>query len=180
MAILATAFRLTGIGDPDDRCDPDEHVGFAVHATLGPGADDVTVLGSYAEGVVVVGPEGKALASTPGFVCQGSADELEVLAVGRAFQTPTIVVVATTGGRREALTWVGLYRLGREGRLDPVFAGAVEYRTDGIVRRGTITLLPDALIHRPPGGEPELWVFDPVVHAFTPRGGLDATVEPHS
>ena len=177
---LATAFRLTGFGDPDDRCDPGEHVGFAVHADLGPGAADVTVMSSYAEGVVVVGSEGRRLASTPGFVCQGSADELEVLAVGRAFTVPTIVVVATTGGRREQITWVGLYRVGREGRLDPVFVGAVEQREDGIVRRGAITLLPGALIYRAPGAGEGLWVFDPVVHTFTPRGPLDPEAEPHS
>ena len=176
-----TAFRMSGLGDPDPSCDPQLHAGFSIAGPLAPTSRPVTVMASYAEGVIVFGAEGELLASTPGFPCMGSADQLEVLALGRAFLEPTIVVVATTGGRREQITWLGLYRVGDDRRLAPVFTAAVEHSEDGIVRRGRITLLPDALLYEPPGDEPvELWTFDPRVHAFTPQGGFDANVPPHA
>ena len=61
-----------------------------------------------------------------------------------------------------------------------MFAGVVEQREDGVVRTGSITLLPGALLYRAPGGGVSLWVFDPVAHAFMPRGAIDHEAEPHS
>ncbi len=112
--------------------------GYALTANVANPGGDETILASFAHGVMVYGREGQLLASTPGFSCEGSADELDVLAVGTAFGVPMVAIVAKTGGRREQLTWLGLFRVGANGRLEATFAGAVEQREDGIVRRGAI------------------------------------------
>jgi hypothetical protein len=164
----------------DPSCDEGMPSGLSLVADVAPAAGPETILASFAHGVMVYGREGQLIASTPGFPCAGSADEIEVLAVGTAFGVPTIVIAATTGGRREQLTWLGLYRIGLHGRLEAVFAGGVEYREDGIVRRGSVTILPEALLVRDPRGGVGLWVFDPSGGVYVPRGGLTGEERPHS
>lgn len=192
---LPWLFNLTNVkavdtGDPlvtmamdaeiDPSCAELESPGFALVANVAAAAGDETILASYAHGVMVFGHEGELIASTPGFPCAGSADEIEVLAAGTAFGVPTIVMVATTGGRREQLTWLGMFRIGRTGRLEAVFTGAVEQREDGIVRRGSVTVLPDALMVRDPLGGVGFWIFDEVSGVYIPRGGLTGGEHPRS
>jgi hypothetical protein len=150
-------------------------------ADVAPAAGRETIVATLAGGIRVTSAEGIELAASAGYPCQGSADELEVLAVGSVFGERTIVLAFTTGGRREQGTWVGVYRVGFGGDIDPLFAGMVETREDGIVRTGSVTFLPGALIYRPPGHRGDsLWVFDPVVHTYTPRGPFDHEAPPHS
>lgn len=182
--------RAVDTGDPfvtiamdaevDPSCDELVSPGLALVANVAAPAGDETILASFAHGVMVYGREGELIASTPGFPCEGSADEIEVLAAGTAFGVPTIVIVATTGGRREQLTWLGLFRVGRNGRLEAVFAGAIEQREDGIVRRGSVTILPEALIVRDPLGGVGFWIFDDVGGVYIPRGGITGGERPHS
>lgn len=178
------------VGDPlitmamdaevDPSCDETTPVGLALVANVAPAAGPETILASYAHGVMVYGHEGELIASTPGYPCAGSADEIEVLATGTAFGIPTIAIAVTTGGRREQMTWLGLFRIGQRGRLEPVFAGAVELREDGIVRRGSVTILPNGLLVRDPLGGVGFWVFDDTAGVYLPRGGFAGTEIPHS
>ncbi len=192
---LPWLFNLQGVtavdnGDPlvtiamDSESDPScaemAGTGLALVANVAPAGGPETILASFAHGVMVYGREGELIASTPGFPCAGSADEIEVLAAGTAFGVPTIVVAMATGGRREQLTWLGLFRVGRDGRLEAVFAGAVEQREDGIVRRGSVTLLPGGLLVRDPSGGVGFWTFDDVSGVYIPRGGLTGEGQPHS
>jgi hypothetical protein len=182
--------RAVSVGEPfvamamdaeiDPSCDESMSTGLALVANVAPGSGSETVLASFAHGVMVYGREGELIAATPGFPCAGSADEIEVLAAGTAFGVPLIAITATTGGRREQLTWVGLYRIGLHGRLEAVFTGAVEQREDGIVRRGSITILPGALLVRDPLGGVGFWVIDPVSGVYVPSGGFGASEYPHS
>jgi hypothetical protein len=139
---------------------------------LTPGAE--TILASYANGVVVLDREGHLVASAPGYRCDGSVDEVEALAAGSAFGDTTIIVVAKTGGHRELSTFVGLFRIGFDKRLDPVFTATVEEHAGSTVRRGAIYMLPDALIYRLPDGRYAFYVFDPVGRIYLdPRDPLD-------
>lgn len=182
--------RAVSAGDPfvgiamdaesDPSCDEATSTGLALVANVAPASGPETILASFAQGVMVYGREGELIAATPGFPCAGSADEIEVLAAGTAFGVPTIAITATTGGRREQLTWIGLYRVGLHGRLEAVFTGAVEQREDGIVRRGSITILPGALLVRDPLGGVGFWVIDPVSGVYVPHGGFGGSEYPHS
>ena len=130
-----------------------------------------TIVASYGEGIHVFNEEGRLIGSTPGYPCGGSADEIEVLAAGTAFGDRTIVVAVTTGGRREQLTWLAMFRVGFNGRLEAVFAGAVEQRADGDVAQGSVTVLPGALLVRDTLGGVGYWVFDPTAGVYLPPGG---------
>lgn len=165
-------------GDLD--CPADAQPPLGLVADIAPSAGRETIVATLTGGIRVVGAEGDLLASSPGYPCAGSADELEALAVGTVFGERTIALVFTTGGRREQATWLGLYRIGFAGEIDPLFAGVVETREDGIVRTGSITFIPGALIYRPPAHRDSLWVFDPVVHTYTPRGPFVHEGGPHS
>lgn len=164
----------------DPSCEELTFPGFVLQANVTGTPGDETVLASFAHGLMVYGREGELLAATPGFPCEGSADELEVLAAGTAFGVPMIAIVATTGGRREQLSWLGLFRVGANGRLEAMFAGAVEQREDGIVRRGSVTFLPGALLVRDPMGGVGFWIFDRVSGVYIPHGGLTGSEPPHS
>jgi hypothetical protein len=169
---LAT-LQLGGYDEVDPDCGSGAVTGLGLRADIARAVGVETVLSSYARGTLVLGSEGQVLASTPGYPCAGTADGLEVLAVGRAFGQPTVVLAVTTGGRREQLTWLGMFRIGLNGRLEATFAGEVEHREDGIVRRGSVTILPGALLHRTPDGELILWTYDEPGGVYVPRGVFD-------
>lgn len=181
--------RAVSVGEPlvalametesDPSCAESTEMGLVLVANVAPASGAETILASFAHGVMVYGREGELLAAAQGFTCSGSADEIEVLAAGTAFGLPMIAVTATTGGRREQLTWIGLYRIGLHGRLEAVFTGAVELREDGFVRRGSVTILPGALLVRDPLGGVGFWVMDPVSGVYVPRGGFGGTEDPH-
>lgn len=135
---------------------------------------------TYANGIRVANAEGIVTASSAGYPCMGSSDSLDALSVASLFGEPTIVLTFTSGGRNEQWTWVGVYRVGFAGAIDPLFAGVVEHRIGDAVRTGAVTFVPGALIYRPPGARDTLWVFDPVVRTYTPRGLFGHEGEPHS
>ena len=168
---------LDEYADLDPSCASFAYPALALRADVARVAGTETVLASFSHGTVVKDREGQVIASAPGYPCEGTADELTVLAAGRAFGDPTIVLAVTTGGHREQLTWLGLFRVGYHGRLEAVFAGVVEEREDGVVRTGTITILPGAILHRTPDGDTEFWVFDREGGIYVPRGSIAR--EPH-
>lgn len=143
-------------------------------ADVAPAPGVEAILASYARGVLVLDREGDALAFSPGYLCEGSADQLELVAAGRAFGVPTIIVVGVYGGHRAHVTFASLFRIGHDRRLDPVFTAVIAYPDDDGVRRGAIHMLPDALIYQSPDGRRALHVFDPVARAYlSPLDPLD-------
>jgi hypothetical protein len=171
------------IESEDDRtCAAGAYAELEADGDVAPNAGDETVIASYADGVTVLDREGVQIASAPGYACEGSADEAETLIIGRAFGAPTIAMVVTSGGRREQMTWLAVFRVGFAGRLDPVFTGTVEERSDDRVRRGEVTFVPDGLIYRRPGSRRlTLWVFDPAARAYTQRGPSELPIDvPHA
>jgi hypothetical protein len=125
-----------------------------------------TVVASYRDGIAVFDNEDHLLAETPGYPCEGSADELDIVAFGTAYGRPLLVVAATSGGRRETSTWLALFRTGRT--LEPLFTGVVETRVDGVTTRGAIHLVPAGLVHVRPGGRAAFWRLDPGSQLYIP------------
>ncbi len=161
-------------------CPADAQPALRLIADVSPAAGRESIVATFRGGIRITSNEGVELASTAGTPCVGSADALEVLAAGSIFGEKTLVLAFTTGGRREQQVWLGIYRVGFGGDVDALFAGIVEIREDGVVRSGGVQLLPGALLYRPPGHGDSLWIFDPVVHTYTPRGPVDHEAEPHS
>ncbi len=160
-----------GSGERDPTCEASLPIQLRLTADVTGSPRPETIVASYAEGIHVFNEEGRLIGSTPGYPCGGSADEIEVLAAGTAFGDRTIVVAVTTGGRREQLTWLAMFRVGFNGRLEAVFAGAVEQREDGDMRQGSVTILPGALLVRDTLGGVGYWVFDPGPGVYLPPGG---------
>lgn len=154
----------------DDSCNTAAYHAVELVADVAPSAGAETILASYANGIVVLDREGQLLASTTGYRCDGSIDEVESLAVGRVFGEPTIVVIARTGGRREYATFAGLFRVGDGKRLDPVFTATIEEHAGEDVRRGVIYMLPNGLVYRLPDGRYAFYVFDPVGRVYVVPG----------
>lgn len=135
-------------------------------ADIAPSPGRETIVGSYSGGLAVFDREDHLVAETPGYPCEGSADELLAIAAGTAYGDPLLAVAATGGGHREAATWIALFRTGRV--LEPVFTGVVETRADDAVERGAIYLLPGALLYQRPGGRARLWRLDPGARIYVP------------
>jgi hypothetical protein len=162
-------FLTSALDEPDDpTCHHDTSQGLLLTAEVAPTAGPETIAASFSQGVTVLDREGLPIASTPGYPCFGSADDIEIVAVGTAFHTRTIVLAVTVGGRREQATWLAMFRVGQRGRLEPVFTTVVEHREDGIVRRGSVTILPDALLVRDPSGAVGFWTWDPTAGVYLP------------
>ena len=153
----------------DEGCGSGAHQGMQLLADVAPPPGRETILASYAGGVVVLDREGQMVASSPGYPCTGSADEIEAIAAGDAFGNQTIVLVAKAGGHREFSTFVGLFRMGFGKRLDPVFTAVVEEHEGSLVHRGAIYMVPGALAYRLPDGRYGFFVFDPIARAYLDR-----------
>jgi hypothetical protein len=150
----------------DTDCSAAAGGGLAIAADVAPAPGTEEVLASYTQGVLVLDSHGRVIASAPAPACQGSADDLEVVAAGGAqLDGPVIALAATGGGHRASSTWLGLYRV-VNGAVAPIFAGVVEDRTGGRTRTGEVTLLPGALLYRAPSGEQTLWVYRPEHHRY--------------
>ena len=96
------------------------------------------------------------IASAPGFVETGSADDLEALATGDAkLGFPVIALAVTMGGHRVSTTSLVLYAASGERQLDQLFSAPIEAR-DGDERFiGSIVFVPGYLLYRAPGDRPE-------------------------
>ena len=135
-------------------------------ANVSPAAGNETVVASYRDGISVFDSEDHVIAETPGYPCEGSADELDVMAFGVAYGEPTLVIVATSGGHRETATWLSLFHTGRT--LDAVFTGVVETRTDTEIERGAVHLFPGGLLYLLPDGRSRFWRLDPGARIYVP------------
>lgn len=155
----------------DPGCPIGSYPGIELTADVAPSPGGETTLVSLAHGVAIFDREGELVSETPGYQCEGSADELEAVAVGRAYGERTLVIAATTGGHRASQTWITMLRVDDDRSLDAVFTGTVEERDGGIARRGSILVLPSALLYRPPGAlVPALWIYDRHARAYLPPG----------
>jgi hypothetical protein len=151
---------------PDLDCSAAAYGGLAIAADVAPAPGSEEVLASYTQGVLVLDAAGRVIASAPAPGCQGSADDLDAIAVGDAqLGGPVIALAATGGGHRESSTWLGLYRV-VNGAVVAIFAGVVEDRAGDRTRTGEVTLLPGALLYRAPSGERTLWVYRPEQHRY--------------
>jgi hypothetical protein len=157
---------------PEPDCAAGAYQAVELVADVLPRAGSETVLASYANGVVVLDGERHLVASTAGYRCEGSADEIEIVGSGHAYGDQTLVVVGKNGGHREYATWVGLFRVGDDKRLDAVFTATVEEHRGSNVRKGALYMLPGSLIYQSPGGKPALHVYDPVGRAYLVPGEL--------
>jgi len=148
--------------------------GLEITADVAPAPGDETILASYAMGVVVIGRDGKMIASGPGYNVGGSADELVAIATGdAAVGAPVIAIAARTGGRRANAVWLELYRVGTTAKLERLFAGVVEEHADNQDRTGSVTIVPNGLIHRAPRSKTsDLWMFDPRAGRYLYRGAF--------
>lgn len=144
---------------PDASCSASAYGGLAIMADVAGGRGAEEVLASFTQGVLVLDANGKLLASATAPKCQGSADEIEAIAAGDAhIDGPVIALAVTTGGHREAATWLVLYRV-IGGVVEPVFSGAVEEYVGDQTRIGAVTLLPGALLYLAPSGAETLWTY---------------------
>lgn len=167
-ATSATMRRLADVRDEAPGCELAAHEGVELHADVSPRPGRETIVASYAQGILVFDREDQLVASTPGYPCSGgSADSIEIVAAGSAWGDRTLVVVGTTGGHGESDTWLSLFHIAGD-RLQASFTGIVEERRGEEIQRGSVWLLPDALLYRRPGGEPALYLYDPVPGVFMP------------
>lgn len=172
-ATASTSRRLADLRDETPGCELSAHEGVELDADVSPRPGAETIVASYAQGIVVFDRENQIVASTPGYPCSGTADSIEIVAAGSAWGRPTLVVVGTSGGRAESDTWLSLFRVRGE-RLDASFTGVVEERRGEEITRGAVLLLPRALIYQRPGGDPVLYIYDPVPGVYIPpRQELD-------
>ena len=146
----------------DADCAANAYGGIAVTGDLGAGAKHPqTVLATFDELVVVDANDELVAAAPTEFACTGgSADALEIVAIGRTWlDVPMIAIAATIGGRAEQSTYVALFRVAG-GRLVPMFRGAVEAREGDDVFSGSITIVPEGLVYRAPGDPATWWRLD--------------------
>lgn len=158
-ASSAVVERMAQWRAPDARCSAAAYGGLEIVADVAGGRGAEEVLASFTQGVLVLDASGKLLASAAAPACQGSADEIEAIAAGDAhIDGPVIALAVTTGGHREATTWLVLYRV-IGGVAEPVFSAAVEEAVGDETRIGAVTLLPGALVYRAPSGEERMWTY---------------------
>jgi hypothetical protein len=169
-----TMRRLGDFQDLEPGCGADAYRGIELVADVAPAPGRERIVASHAQGVFVYDTEDQLVAWSPGYRCDGSADAIEALAAGDAYGHRTIVVVGTSGGHTEHDTWVGLFRIGSDARLEPAFAADVEHHRGDEVSRGLIALLPSSLVYVTPEGGAALYVYDPVARAYlVPRDPAD-------
>jgi hypothetical protein len=157
--------------DYDPRCPPGSAPAIELVADLAPTPGRERIWVSLAHGIAVFDAEGRLVTETPGYACDGSADELEAIAVGDAFGAPMLAIAATSGGHRQSSTWISLLRVGEDRTLDATFTGSVVERDGTSIEQGAIVLLPNALIYRHPRAKkPTLWIYNPVARAYLVPG----------
>jgi hypothetical protein len=116
---------------------------------------DAQIVVASFDRVLVVDRVGAIVASArSGFTCNAD-DGLDAIAIGSAPRgAPMIAVAQTTADDRT--TYVTLYRV-RDRELVRSFSGAVESREGVDIWYGSIRLLPNGLLYRPPG-DPVRWL----------------------
>ncbi|MGE5185007.1 MAG: hypothetical protein ACM31C_23220 [Acidobacteriota bacterium] len=154
----------------EDRCVAAAYGGLEVIADLTPAPGDERVLASFSQGLVVLDRDRHLISRAPGFTCQGSADELEAMAIGDAWiGEPVIALAATAGGHNESVTSLTLYRVGDAGALVPVFTGEVERHVGRATRTGIVMVFPGGLVYRAPNGTTSVWRYDEAAGRYVDR-----------
>jgi hypothetical protein len=130
-----------------------------------------TVLVSFDHLVVLDRANALVAAAPTGFRCEGSADQLDAVAIGSMLlDGPVIAIVATSGGEMESMTRVALFQIDRNRALVRLFSGAV-FANDGVDHwYGSVTVVPGGIIHRPPGDPPTAWRFDRAAGRYIETG----------
>ena len=138
----------------------DAYEGMRVTAQVAAPGRATTVVASYSQGVFVIGEEGDRIASTPGFPCLGSQDELVGVKVVRSAEgTPIIAVAATQGGRLENSTTLELLSLGDTDQLNLLFVAEIAHHDEHGEHLGAVTLVPNGLVYRSPDNALSVWTL---------------------
>jgi cobalamin biosynthesis protein CobD/CbiB len=154
----------------DPSCSAAAYGGLAITAEVAANPGLETVLASLSQGVLVLDARAAVIAAATPLPCEGSADEVDGLAAGDAhIDGPVIALAVTTGGHRESVTRLVLYRVA-DGVVAPIFTGIVSVQTGDQTRTGEVTLLPGALLYRAPSGTRALWSYDAAQHRYVPQG----------
>ena len=152
----------------DPSCSAGAYGGLAITAEVAANPGQETVLASLSQGVLVLDARAALIAAAMPLACEGSADEVDGIAAGDAhIEGPVIALAVTTGGHRESVTRLVLYRVA-EGVIAPIFTGIVSVHTGDQTRAGEVTLLPGALVYRAPSGARALWTYDAAQHRYVP------------
>jgi hypothetical protein len=147
--------------EPVADCVASTYGGLTLRADVSAAEGRETILASYTQGVFVFDHDRHLLAQAQPLPCEGSADELLAIAAGDAsIGVPLIALAATSGGHRENITWLTLYRVANDGVLQPVFTGEVERHEGDTARTGVVTLVPGGLVYRDTRGSIGLWLYD--------------------
>ena len=165
-AVTATSTAIAVSDELAVDCGVDAMRTVELVADVAPAAGRERIVGSYAGGLTVFDREERVVTSAPGYRCEGTADELLAIAVGTAHGQRLLAIAVTSGGHREAATWVTLFRTGAT--LEPVFTGTVELRDGDRTVQGAIHLVRDGLLYRRPNGPVRFWRLDPGTRYYVP------------
>lgn len=150
-------------------------------ADVAPSAGKETIRATFVDGIAVYDAEHQLLARSPGYECEGSADELVLLEAGSAFGEPTIALAVRQGGHQHDEVALTLFRMNPHAGLEAAFTATVEERDGDALRKGAIWILPNGLIYRRPGTLPmTVWTFDPVGGLYTFAGRADGSRSPNA
>jgi hypothetical protein len=148
----------------------------ALVADVAPSAGKETIRATLVDGIAVYDAEQHLIARSPGYDCEGSADEIVVLEAGSAFGEPTIALAVRQGGHQRDEVALTLFRLDPRAGLYAVFTAAVEERDGVDIDQGAVWFLPNGLVYRRPGVQAAtVWTFDPVGRLYTFTGRLDGS-----
>ena len=152
---------------PVPDCIGDAYGGIELSADVAPSAGTETVLASFSQGIVVLAADGHRIASSAGFDCMGSEDDLVAVEIVRMpLEAPVIAIAATEGGRRESTTWLELLAVDRSDHLQQLFAGEIERRDDTGIHTGDVTVIPGGLVYRHPTEGTSMWKYDPAAGRY--------------
>ncbi len=155
------------IGESSPECVADAYGGIELVADVAPNPGKETVLASFSQGVVVLAADGHRIASTPGFDCTGSQDDLVAVEIVRtSLDTPVIAVAANQGGRRESSAWLELLAVGKSDHLDRLFVGEIERYDELGTHTGGVTIVPGGLVYRHPIDGVSLWRYEVPTHRY--------------
>ncbi len=141
--------------EPEPGCSMSAAQPVKLVADIGLGAGREIIVGTFSGGLSVFDRKGRLVLRTKGFPCEGSYDELEVVATGSVYGTRALAIVVTAGGHRETATWVHVYRV--DGAMTQIFSGIVETRDGEDIQRGAVYLFPGGALYRPPGEAVDYW-----------------------
>jgi hypothetical protein len=173
---VTVATTRDGVTELPPGCTAESVTEHELVADVAPSAGKETIRATFVDGIAVYDAEHQLVARSPGYECEGSADELVMLEAGSAFGEATIALAVRQGGHHHDEVALTLFRLDPHVGLKAAFTASVEERDGDDVKKGAIWMLPNGLVYRRPGLSPAtVWTFDPVGRIYTFAGRADGT-----